>query len=255
MGNFIDESGNCFPRKRVLFMLFCFASTHALASLLASWFGMVNRSVGPEIVAKLDDQAELFNSNAQLNSDASAVFPSFAEPETLLINSDEGQLDGAKQPDGFLDTIAFIVVSRGLTSAHFQAQLRTWLAEVSNLVVFDTNNDLTGSHFLEALDLLTRRFHVAPIEWFVLIDDDGYMNISNLEALLRASVTSVPVYAGLHHCQGVDFKCKQGKVKQTLGGWVNGGAGIILNAHAAASVEWKASAKYYESHWPYTCCC
>ena len=120
---------------------------------------------------------------------------------------------------------------------------------------FDTNNELTGSYFLEALDLLTRRFHVAPIEWFVLIDDDGYMNISNLEALLRASVTSVPVYAGLHHCQGVDFKCKQGKVKQTLGGWVNGGAGIILNAHAAASVDWKASAKYYESHWPYTCCC
>ena len=154
--------------------------------------------------------------------------------------------------DSILYCTAFVVVTKSVSTENFQAQVRTWLSVAPNVAVFETRGALRGVSFVEAFSRLYESFNASHVEWFVLIDDDGYIELENMAQLLSANSAKLPVYMGIHHCQGVDFACMRGKVKQSLHGWVNGGAGIILNRYAVDAIDWDEAIAFYEKNWPYT---
>lgn len=147
--------------------------------------------------------------------------------------------------------VAFVVVTKSATESRFQAQLATWLRTASAVTVFETNAELEGVTFIKAFASARTTFRHSQILWYVLIDDDGYVDVAHLEDILTARGQESPTYMGLHHCQGVDFLCKHGKVKQVLHGWVNGGAGIIFNKAMMDKIDWNASITHYARNWPY----
>ncbi|ACO68225.1 predicted protein [Micromonas commoda] len=150
-----------------------------------------------------------------------------------------------------VERTAFVVVTQGTGTPLFQAQLRTWFSLVPNRLVYETNGELRGSSFIEAMAVLSAKFNTAHFEWFVLIDDDGYIDLEQLDSLLEKSQSPDPVYMGIHHCQGPNFRCRKGSVKDSLGGWVNGGAGTIMNRRLVDMVDWSLSVKHYARNWPY----
>ncbi len=145
---------------------------------------------------------------------------------------------------------ALIVVTSTLGNLKLDSQINTWLALLPNVLVFETGGPLIGSSFIEAFSNLTGRFG-SEMEWFILVDDDTYIDVNMLERLLSQSLSKDALYMGLHHCQGPNFECRNGSVKDSLNGWINGGAGIILNRALAMQIDWTDSSRYYSKNWPY----
>jgi len=146
---------------------------------------------------------------------------------------------------------ALTVVTSTLGDLKLNSQINTWLPLVPNVLVFETGGLLSGSSFIEAFLNLTERFQHSELEWFILVDDDTYIDVKMLENLLKQSLSTDPLYMGLHHCQGPNFECRRGFVKDSLAGWINGGAGIILNRAIVKRIDWAVSSQYYSRNWSY----
>ena len=78
--------------------------------------------------------------------------------------------------------VAFVVVTKSATESRLQAQLATWLRTASAVTVFETNAELEGVTFIKAFASARASFHHSQISWYVLIDDDGYVDIPHLES-------------------------------------------------------------------------
>jgi len=146
---------------------------------------------------------------------------------------------------------ALTVVTSSLEDLNLNSQINTWLPLVPNVLVFETGGLLSGSSFIEVFFKLTVRFQSSEIEWFILVDDDTYIDVNMMEKILKQTLSTDALYMGLHHCQGPNFECRHGFVKDSLDGWINGGAGIILNRAIVKRIDWAASSQYYSRNWSY----
>mmetsp|Transcript_57906 Transcript_57906/g.183699 ORF Transcript_57906/g.183699 Transcript_57906/m.183699 type:complete len:194 (+) Transcript_57906:190-771(+) len=66
----------------------------------------------------------------------------------------------------------------------------------------------------------------------------------------------------MQHCSGPNYQCMSGGILEgaggnggrgpaSLGGWVNGGAGIAISAGLVSQVNFTSCLHYYYKHWPY----
>ncbi|XRB02176.1 hypothetical protein NFJ02_13g15300 [Pycnococcus provasolii] len=115
--------------------------------------------------------------------------------------------------------------------AQTMAALNTWGRRAPLKALMRKSTGSRDSDQMVALSALGALYPNAS--YYVAVHDDTYVFVRNLLCELGrlAGMDGMqPVFGGLVHCKGRDFMCARGsRVKQALGGWPNGGAGILMS--------------------------
>eukprot|EP00899_Mesostigma_viride_P025569 jgi/Mesvir1/6197/Mv00881-RA.2 len=143
-----------------------------------------------------------------------------------------------------------------------EALQRTWLQWMSHAVVFTKTEGGKRADYLVLLDKLRAAF--PKKKWYLLVHDDTYIYVRRLLCYLDTLKHHDAVYTGMTHCCGPNFKCSSGPVKgflgkpgevppenRGLGGWLNGGAGVVLSGALVNRMNLKECQRYYEANWRY----
>ena len=145
--------------------------------------------------------------------------------------------------------IVFGVVARTYNNTNVYASSLTWMKCTVSTHVYYTENELNGVDFVRVLSDLKSKFPDKP--WYVVIDDDAFVNVDNLLTLLHEP-NQRKVYMGAHHCSGPNFQCRTGKIKDIYGGWVNGGAGMVFSNALVTSMDLDTCINHYTNNWNYS---
>ena len=106
------------------------------------------------------------------------------------------------------------------------ASLNTWARRAPQKVLFRKQ---AGSNDVDLVVALAGLAAVFPnATYFAVVHDDTYVLMRNFLCALASLDRKAVVLGGLVHCKGPDFACaSRARVKATLGGWPNGGAGVV----------------------------
>jgi len=89
---------------------------------------------------------------------------------------------------------------------------------------------------------------------YLLVHDDTFVFPLSVLCELRPNNFKVPWYVGSTHCTGPNFRCQHRNIKfdgdgnkpeANFGGWINGGAGVVLSQKAVQNLDLQQCIRYY----------
>eukprot|EP00958_Prasinococcus_capsulatus_P019848 scaffold2514_cov373-Prasinococcus_capsulatus_cf.AAC.9 len=157
----------------------------------------------------------------------------------------------------------------------------SWLKLFKHSMVFTKK---AGARTTDYIVLAAQLQKIYPDKkWYIMAHDDSYLFAYNLLCELADKEHKEPIYTGATHCKGPNFACRAGGVKYLsqdgkytvkqrgdtttvlkpqkrfsggysgLGGWINGGAGVVLSGALVQQVDFVDCVEHYSKaeNWPY----